>query len=97
MVELAQRLVSDFVDNVRSDGAIPYLLLFHDRGYNDHLYEALKPVLTSKDIPFYSTHEIFPATNLANFIPDGHFTQAIDVEIAREVQRQLQEIMGQGN
>jgi hypothetical protein len=97
MVEVAQRLVSDFVDNVRSDGAIPYLLLFNDRGYDDHLYQMLKSVLNNKDIPYYSTHQRFPATNLANFIPDGHFTPVIDVEIARDVQRQLQEIMGQDN
>lgn len=89
LIDLAQRLVSEFADRVRSDGAIPYLILFNDRGYDDHLYQVLKPILTGKDIPYYSTHRRFAATNLANFISDGHFKPVIDIEIAKEVHRQL--------
>jgi len=56
MVELAQALVSEFAARVRADGAIPYLRLFNDRGYDDHLYQLLKPVQVLDAISYYSTH-----------------------------------------
>ena len=95
LIELAQRLVAGFAESVRADGAIPYLILFNDRGYDDHLYQALKPILASKNVPYYSTHQDFPATNLANFVSDGHFKPEINSEMAKEIYRQLTKLIDQ--
>jgi hypothetical protein len=97
LIELAQGVVAEFADSVRSSGAIPYVILFNDRGYDDHLFQALKPVLASKDIPYYSAHQRFPATNLANFIPDGHFKPEIDIEMTKEIHQHLEKIIEQRN
>lgn len=91
MVEVAQSLVSDFARKARADQALPYVILFNDRGYDDHLYRILEPVLKRDNIAHYSTHRHFPATQLSNFIPDGHFTPEIDHSIAAAV---LQDIRG---
>lgn len=88
-IDVARKLVSDFVDSVRADKAYPYIILFNDRLYYDHLYTALEPVLTSKNIPHYSTHRQFPATDMSNFIADGHFTPEIDHSIAASVYEDL--------
>jgi hypothetical protein len=92
-LDVARKLVSDFVDSVRADKANPYLILFNDRLYHDHLYAALEPVLTSKKIPHYSTHHRFPATDLSNFIPDGHFTPEIDRSVAASVYQDLMTVI----
>lgn len=82
LIEISQYLVKDFAQKVRSDGAIPYIILFNNRGYQDHLYTTLENTLNDHNIPFYSTHEQFPSDNQANFIADGHFQPSIDEKIA---------------
>ena len=95
LIDLAQALVARFADSVRADDAIPYVILFNDRGYDDHLHQVLEPVLIQKDIAYYSTHLSFPASNLANFIADGHFTREIDAQIANSVYQHLQQVVNQ--
>ena len=92
---LAQRLVAEIVASARADGAIPYLILFNDRGYEDHLYQALNPALAGNDIPYYSTHRNFLAANLANFLSDGHFKPEINIEMAKEIYQQLTKLVDQ--
>ena len=88
-VDVARALIADFVDKVRSDKAIPYVILFNDRFYENHLYQSLESVLNRKKIPYYSTHHSFPATELSNFIADGHFKPEIDIAIATEVHEEI--------
>ena len=85
LVDLSQLLVTKFATQVRDDGAIPFVILFNNRGFSDHLFDILKPVLDQNNIPYYSTHSDFPAEELSNFIPDGHFTPQIDYKIAMSV------------
>jgi len=105
LIDLSRTLVINFAEQVRSDGATPFVVLFNDRGFNDHLYSMLQPVLDEKNIPFYSTHNKFPATTLSNFISDGHFTPQIDKLIAVSVLKKITKIssgpyslkLGRGN
>ncbi|MCF6203630.1 MAG: hypothetical protein L3J59_08170 [Methylococcaceae bacterium] len=92
LIDLSGALVLNFAKQVRSDGAIPFVVLFNDRGFNDHLFSMLQPVLDEKNIPFYSTHNEFPATTLTNFITDGHFTPEIDRIIAASVLKEITKI-----
>ena len=85
LIDVSQRLVSDFAKQVRKDGAIPFVILFNNRDFGDHLYVMLKPTLELNSIPYYSTHRDFPAEDLSNFIPDGHFTPAVDDKIAQSI------------
>ena len=83
--QILRAMVTDFALTALKDGKLPIVLLFNDRGYDDHLFRALEPTLKSAAIPYVSTHNISPATNLANFIPDGHFVKSVDREIAKAV------------
>ena len=89
MIDVARSLVRKFATEVREDGAYPYVILFNNRGFDNHLYEMLEPVLVNDSIAHYSTHFRYPATQLSNFISDGHFKPTIDTEIARVVLRDL--------
>ena len=82
-VDTARVILERFAAQVREDGKRPVVLLFNDRGYADDLYRALAPTLDAHDIPYVSTHTMAPASNLANFIADGHFTPENDVLFAR--------------
>jgi len=94
MVEVAQKIVSEFAYKAREDGVIPFIVLFNNRGYGDHLFSMLNPVLTELKIPYYSTHKDFSATQLSNFLPDGHFKPKVDRLIALDVLGLLEKLDG---
>jgi len=81
-----QAMLLDFAATARAQGKIPVVILFQDRGTGaDSLYRMLGPALEQAKVPTVSTHERFPVTDPRNFIADGHFTPAVDREIAKEV------------
>lgn len=94
LVDVTQTIVKRFAQQVRNDDAIPFVILFNDRGFDDHLYTILKPVLDNSSIQYYSTHSDFPAKKLTNFIPDGHFTHEIDTSIAMKILKKIYELPG---
>lgn len=94
ILTVARAILRQFAAEVRESGATPVVLLFHDRGYSDHLYQALSGVLLEERVPFVSTHEIAPADQQSTFVPDGHFQPEFDVEIARQVLALLEPAVG---
>ena len=84
-IQVLRAIVADFAADANKDGKMPIVLLLNDRGYDDHLFQALSGTLKSAAIPYVSTHNIAPATNLANFLPDGHFVKSANKEIAKAV------------
>lgn len=85
VVATASALLQDFAARSRAAGQLPVVVLFNERGYSDHLYQALAPALEADAIPYFSTHEIAPAEELGHYLRDGHFKPEIDRQIAREV------------
>jgi len=84
LIEISQSIVKNFAKEVREDGATPIIILFNNRGFSSHLFSILQHTLNSNKIAYYSTHTDFPAENLDNFIPDGHFKHEIDIHIAKK-------------
>lgn len=84
-IQVLPVMVQEFAETAQADGKLPIVLLFNDRGYDDHLFEYLQPTLEANSIPFVSTHRIAPATDLKNFKGDGHFTKHANQLIAQEV------------
>lgn len=82
-VPLLQAITTEFAAAVRKDGKLPIVLLFNDQGYADHLFQALKSTLESNSIPYISSHTIAPATDIRNFIPDGHFVKSVNQKIGQ--------------
>ena len=84
-VPVLKRMVEEFAATAKRDGKLPIVLLFNDQGYDDHLYQLLKPTLEQNQIPFVSSHDVAPATDRSNFVADGHFTPAVDQRLAERV------------
>ena len=81
-VPVLQAMVSDFAKTAVQDGKFPIVLLINDRGYADHLFQAVAPTLKAASIPYVSTHSIAPVTDPTNFVKDGHFTDAVNKKLA---------------
>ncbi len=85
-------MLLDFARTVRSQGKVPMVLLLQDQGTGtDSLYRMLGPTLERAGVPLVSTHEIAPVTDPRNFLPDGHFTPAVDHKIARAMLAKVRE------
>lgn len=94
-VPVLKAMVAEFAATARADGKRPLVVLFNDRGFDDHLYQLLEPTLKANQIPYISTHAIVPATDGANFIGDGHFTQAANQKIAEKTLGLIQQELRQ--
>lgn len=84
-MSVLQAMVCDFATTARKDGKFPIVVVLNDKGYEDHLIQALLPRLGQDAIPYVSTHAIAPASNLSNFVGDGHFTKPANQRIAKAV------------
>lgn len=82
ITELVQMILKDFSRSTEESGALPIVILFNNRGFADHLFTLVEKTLEEENLAYYSTHEKFPADDLGNFIPDGHFRPDIDKAIA---------------
>lgn len=72
--EVTRRLIRRFAANARADGALPVVVLVHDRGYSDHLARFCRESLERDGIVFLSTHELADPGDPANFVGDGHLS-----------------------
>ena len=75
----------DFATTARAAGLQPIVILFEDRGFGTALSTIAAPVLRANRIDFVATSSIASPNDSSNFIADGHFTPAVDKEIARAV------------
>jgi len=84
-IPVLKSIITEFNNTARLDGRLPIVLLLNDRKYEDHLFKILEETLKKEQIPYVSTHNIVPVTNLKNFMGDGHFTKEANAKIAPEV------------
>jgi hypothetical protein len=89
VLDVAEALLAEFAETARRDGKLPYVLLFNDRGYRDHLFRALGPRLERRGIRYFSTHEVAPPTEAKLFLGDGHFLPEIDRALAAALRERL--------
>jgi hypothetical protein len=47
------------------------------------LFQALCPTLNADKIPYVSSHKIISANDPRGYLPDSHFTDAVDEQLAR--------------
>ncbi len=84
-IQVLRLIIKDFARQVRSNGQLPILMLFNNRGYSDHLYQTLAETIAETNIPTMSSHTIAPTNDPNNFLPDGHFSHDVDKQLARAV------------
>jgi hypothetical protein len=82
-IKLAREFVRRFSAIARTDGMIPVIYLVNNLGYADQLYRALGPTLEENGIPYLSSHTVASPTDPRKYVPNSHFTDAVDDEMAR--------------
>jgi len=93
---LAAMLV-DFARTARADGKLPIVILFQDQGTGvDSLERLVGPALRRNGVPTVLSREVAPNTDPRNFVPDGHFTPAVDRRIAELVRDRIDAAAGAG-
>lgn len=91
LVPALKRMVEKFAETCSADNILPIVYLVNDRGYGDHLFELLQPLLEEKNIPYFSTHVFADPNNPASFIGDGHFTESANDRIGEAFHTMLTE------
>jgi hypothetical protein len=92
ILDVGRALLLEFGRTAKADGRLPFVIFFDDRGYPGYLDAAFGQTLRQAGIPYLSSHPIAPATDLTNFIPNGHFTPEIDRRMAEEWLAQLYQL-----
>lgn len=84
-IAVLNKMVKQFAQTAKADGKVPIVLVINNVGYDEHLFKAIQPTLNKESIPYISTHKIVPASDMSNFISDGHFTPEANQKIAQEL------------
>jgi hypothetical protein len=83
-------MVRDFAAGARRDGIIPMIYIVNNFGYSDYLFEALKPALEGDQIPYVSSHTILSPDDPRGYLPDSHFTDAVDQKLANALEHVIE-------
>jgi len=94
-IKLARVIVRKFADGARADGMIPIIYIVNNLGYSDTLYQALKPTLESNDIPYLSSHTVASPNDPRMYVPNSHFRDDIDDEMARALIKVIERVQEQ--
>ncbi len=84
---VARAIAHEFAVRARAEGMIPIIYIVNNFGYSDYLYKALSPTLIADRIPYVSSHQIVSPSDPRGYLPDSHFTDAVDEQLARALIR----------
>ena len=84
-IQVTREIIKEFAVTAEQNQRLPIVLILNNRGYEDHLFKVLEPSLKANSVSYVSTHSIAPASDVRNFLSDGHFTEEVDRAIAKEV------------
>jgi hypothetical protein len=82
LLDVAEAILAEFARTAWEDGRLPYVVLFNDFGYSNHLFTALAPRLTRHGIPFLSSHVDVPPDDRGSFGADEHIRPDLDLVLA---------------
>jgi hypothetical protein len=89
LLDISSAIITDFVQDVKSRGQIPYVLLIQDQGFKDHLALAFAAQFKQLGVPYLSTHLIASSQDVRNFVSDGHFTPEVTKKVAEVLRADL--------
>lgn len=72
LLDVAEALLAEFARSAHQDGRLPYVILFNDLGYSDHLTRALGPRLEKHGIAYLSNDQDAPADDPSSFAIDHY-------------------------
>lgn len=89
-VQVARAIVAEFAKDARTNGMMPVVYIVNNFGFSDFLYQALRPTLVADKIPYLSSHTIVSPSDPRAYLPDSHFTDAVDDKLARALAELLE-------
>jgi hypothetical protein len=89
-VQVARAIVRDFAYQARKDGMLPVIFIVNNFGYSDYLFRALQPALEADHVLYVSSHTIVSPNDPRGYLPDSHFTDAIDEKLAHALEQVVQ-------
>jgi hypothetical protein len=92
-IDIARAITAQFADEARKDGMIPIIYLVNNLGYSDYLFQALKPTLEANNIPYLNSASFASPRDPRKYVPNSHFTDEIDDEMARALSRLVQKFL----
>jgi hypothetical protein len=90
-VKIAQRIVHDFALHARNEGMIPIIYIVNLYGDSDYMFQTLKPALEQDKVPYLNSAAIASPNDPRKYLPDSHFTDDVDNELARALTKIIQE------
>ncbi len=90
----ANAVVRDFAMKAREGGMIPVVFIVNSLGYSDKLYGALAVTLDSNRIPYLSSHTVVSPDDPRGYLPDSHFTDANDDQLAKALASVIERASG---
>jgi len=91
MLDVSRAMLEKFIEDVRSVGKTPVIILLSDREYAQSLDSIFLPVLDDMDVKYVNSTDIIDSNDLASFESDGHFTPENDRQLAYALHRLLSE------
>ena len=86
-VRLANAIVAAFARQARREGVIPVIYIVNNLGFGDHLFRALEPSLRDEHVPFLNSAAVIDPSDAGSYLPDTHFTDEADRQLAGELER----------
>jgi hypothetical protein len=90
-IRVARAIIREFAQYARADGMIPIIYVVNNLGYSDYLFQALKPALEADKIPYVSSHQIVSPNDPRGYVPNSHFTDSVDEQIARALIKAIED------
>jgi hypothetical protein len=82
-VRILLAIIRDFAEKARRDHSLPIIYAVNNYSTGTHLFDVIEGTLEEFDIPFLSSHTICAPNDPRNYLPDEHFTPALNIEMAK--------------
>jgi hypothetical protein len=89
LLDVSKAILGDIASIAGERGQLVYLLLIDDKGFENHLVNALGTFLDARRIPYFSTDVLAPATDARTFVADGHFRSDVNATLAKALRDDL--------
>lgn len=86
-VAVAAAIIEQLKRTARDAGERLIVVLLHDRGSGDALYQALREPLERIGVEYVSTHSLFSASDPRRFVSDGHYAEPANDLVAHAMRK----------
>ena len=94
-IKIVNKIVQQFAEQARKDGMLPVIYIVNNLGYSDYMFQAIKLTLEADNIPYLSSHTVASPSDPRKYLPNSHFTDAVDEELAHALVKLMNKLLPQ--